>query len=177
MKSKLISLSAISAGFVAICLLVGSIFEVADLSAIFLSSLFVTMPLYFKSYKFCFLTYLVGGIIAFACSGFNLLSLVFPAYFAFFGIYPIIKFLFLDKKTNKILSIIIGLIWMVAIVIGLYFYYTLFMGISLNGLPQWVIDYILIFIVVLSIVFFFVYDKFLSIAQKVVCFYLNKIIK
>ena len=37
------------------------------------------------------LAYLAGGVIAFLCSGFNILSLVFPAYFLFFGVYPIVK--------------------------------------------------------------------------------------
>lgn len=177
MKSKIISISAISAGFVAICLLVGAYFEVADLFTVVISSVFVTLPLYFNSYKGSVLTFLVGGVIAFICSGFNIISLVFPAYFAFFGIYPIVRIFLTEKKVNKYAGFIFGLIWFVAVAYGLYFYYLLVMGATFEGLPEWIINYLPYLVAVIAIVFYFIYDKFVLVARKATHFYLNKIIK
>ena len=176
MKSKLISISAISAGFIAIILLIGAYFEIADVFTIVISSVFVTLPLYYKSFKASVLAYLAGGVIAFLCSGFNILSLVFPAYFAFFGIYPIIKFL-IENKGKKYVGFIIGLIWCVLAFFGLYYYYTFVMLRVEEGLPKWIIDYIEVFIALISVVIFIIYDKFLSITRRVADYYLKKIIK
>ena len=176
MKSKLISISAISAGFIAMVLLIGAYFEIADVFTIVISSVFVTLPLYYKSFKASVLAYLAGGVIAFLCSGFNILSLVFPAYFTFFGIYPIIKFL-IESKGKKYAGFIIGFIWCVLTFFGLYYYYTFVMLRVEEGLPQWIIDYIEIFIALISVVFFIIYDKFLSVTRRVANYYLVKIIK
>ena len=86
MKSKTIALSAISAGFVAIILTVGAYVEFTDVFMLAVSSIFVLLPLYFNSYKGSILAFIVGGVIAFLVSGFNILSIVFPSYFGFFGI-------------------------------------------------------------------------------------------
>ena len=177
MKSKIISVSAISAGFVAIFLLIGAYFEIADIFTITISSVFVTLPLYFNSYKGSFLSFLAGGLIAFICSGFNLISLVFPAYFAYFGIYPIIKCVLKDKIKNSFIRFLVGLIWFVIVAFLLYYYYTLFMGATFDGLPNFIIKYVEIFIVLISVVFFVVYDKFLTVTRKVADYYLRKIVK
>ena len=103
MKSKIISLSAISAGFVAISLIIGAYIEITDLFMVVVASVFVLLPLYLKSYKGSFLAFLAGGVIAVLCSGFNL-ALIFPAYFAFFGIYPIVKNYLEEKRDLKHLS-------------------------------------------------------------------------
>lgn len=177
MKSKIISISAVSAGFVAIFLLLGSYIEIADLFTTVVSSVFVTSPLYYKSYKGCFLAYVAGGLIAFICSGFNLISLVFPAYFAFFGVYPIIKCLMKEKSVNKYVGFILGLIWFVAISLGLYYYYVFFMGAVLEGLPQWVTNYLEFIIIFIAIIFYFIYDRFIIVMRRFTEYYLNKIIK
>ena len=98
MNSKIVSISAISAGLIAIALLVGAYFEFADLFAVVIASVFVLMPLYLKSYKGSVLAGLAGGVIAFLCSGLNFLSLVFPTYitfFCFFQPFPVEEFVFL----------------------------------------------------------------------------------
>ncbi len=177
MKSKIVSISAISAGLVALFLLIGAYFEMADVFTVVISSVLVMLPLYHKSYKGSLLSYLAGGVIAFICSGFNILSLVFPAYFTFFGIYPIIKNFLVEKGFNKYAGFIFGLIWMIAVAIGLYFYYTAFMGAVINGLPQWLTDHILLFVILLSIVFFVVFDRFVVVVRKVMDYYLRRIIK
>ena len=177
MKSKIISISAISAGFAALFLLIGAYFEMADLFTVVVSSVFVTLLLYYKSYKGCILTYLAGGVIAFICSGFNIISLVFPAYFAFFGIYPIVKSFAMQKGFNKYAGFILGLVWFVAVSYGLYFYYTLIMGAMFDGLPLWVLDYILYIIAFIAILFFIIFDRFIMVVRKASDYYLNKIIK
>ena len=112
MKSKLITVSAISSALVAISLTIGAYFEVADLFSLVIASAFVIMPLYFNSKKASILTYLVGGVIALILSGFNFAySLVFPSYFAFFGVFPILFNTLNEKKDITPLKVIIGLIW------------------------------------------------------------------
>lgn len=178
MRSKIISLSAISAGFIAIVLTLGSYIGVADISCIILSSVFVIMPLYLRSYKGALLTYLVGGTLGVLFSFSTILtSFVLPSYFIFFGVYPIVKSLLRDKQVNKYLAKTIGLIWCVITIYGVYFYYTLIMGFTLNDLPNVIADYILIFIAPISAIFFVIYDKFLIVSKMLLDKYLYKIIK
>ena len=176
MKSKVISLSAISAGFIAIALIIGAYFEITDLFMVVVASVFVLLPLYLKSYKGSFLAFLAGGVIAFICSGFNF-ALIFPAYFAFFGIYPIVKHKLLEKNVKKSVSIIIGIIWFIAVAYGCYFYYTLILNGVFEGLPVWLEKYIVYGIGLIAIVFYFIYDRFLFVVKFVVDKYLRKIIK
>ncbi len=177
MKSKLISISAISAGFVAIFLLIGAYVEVADIFTIIIASIFVTLPLYYKSFKSCFLTFLAGGVIAFICSGLNIYSLVFPAYFGYFGIYPIIKFILIENKVNKVISFLIGIIWCAIAFIGIYYYYITIEPGVLEGFPTWINDYMVIAVAIIGAVFYLIYDKYLTVCRRVSDYYLKKIIK
>ncbi len=177
MKSKLISISAVSAGFVAISLLLGAFIEMVDLFSVILASVFVLLPLYLKSYKACFLTYLSGGLIAFLCSGLNVFSLVFPTYFAFFGVFPIVKCKLYEKHFNKYLTAIMGLVWFLIVAFGAYFYYTAFMGMALEGLPEWVNNYILYFIGGLAVIFYFIYARFIFVIRIIIDVYMSRIIK
>ncbi len=177
MKSKVISISAIAAGLTAIVLLFGAYIEAVDLFSIVLSSVFVVLPLYYGSYKGSFLCYLAGGVIAFLCSGLNVLSLVFPSYFAFFGIYPIVKSVMHKKRFKSAVRIIIGLIWLLVTAFAMYFYYTSIMSGVLDGLPEWISDYILYVVGIISIIFFFIYDKFLVVVSFFINKYVSKILK
>ena len=177
MKSKIISISAIAAGFTAIVLLFGAYVEAIDLFSIVLSSVFVVLPLYYGSYKGSFLAYLAGGIIAFLCSGFNVLSLVFPAYFVFFGIYPIVKSKMHEVNMNRCVRIILGLLWMLISVYGIYFYYVNIMHGIVEGLPEWFVDNVLYFVGAIGVIFFFIYDRFLIVVRIFINRYLSKIIK
>lgn len=177
MKSKVLALSAISAGFIAIFLSLGAYIEFVDLFALVMSSIFGILPLYLKSYKGSILSCLAGCVIAFLCSGFNVYSIVFPAYICFFGVYPILRCFMIEKQFNKILGYVIGVIWCVAAMYGIYFYYTLIMKGILDGLPWWVEDYILLFVGLLGLVFYFVYDRFVVLSKLVADRYLRKIIK
>ena len=177
MKSKIISISAIASAFIAICLTVGAYFEVVDLFAVVISSIFVMLPLYLNSYKGSVLCYLAGGLIAFLCSGFNVLSIVFISYFAFCGLYPIVKCKMIDKNFSKKLNVLIGLIWCVAVFYGVYFYYVYVANGIFDGLPSWIIDYVIYLVSVIGVIFFFTYDRFVLTMRIFLNRYLSRIIK
>ena len=177
MKSKTISVSAIASAFVTICLTIGAYFEVADLVALVAASVFVILPLYMNSYKGCLLCYLAGGVLAFLCSGFNIMSLVFPAYFAFFGVYPIVKSKFTDVNFNKYLGFIIGLVWFVLVAYGMFFYYTAIMGRVFTDLPEWILKNVLYFLAPLAVIVFVVFDRYVLVMRRVINHYLGRIIK
>ena len=84
------------------------------------------------------------------------------------------------KKVKKYISHIIGLFWCVAVFYGIYFYYTLVMGLDFNDLPHyfaWISDYILYAVGVVGLVFYFVYDRFIYVVRTIIYRYLGKIIK
>ena len=176
MKSKLISLSAISSALVAIFLTIGAYVEVADLCMLVIASVFVLLPLYYNSFKASFLTFLVGGVIAVILSGFNF-ALIFPAYFLFFGLYPIVKQLIIQKRLDRKLCIVIGLVWILIAFYLCYFYYTLVLEFSVSDLPYGLSDYVLYIVGLLAVVFYFVYDRFLFVAKFTMDKYLKKILK
>lgn len=177
MKSKIISLSAVSAGLTAIFLIIGAYIELFDLFTVIIASVFVILPLYYRSYKGSLLCALAGGVVAFLCSGFNILSLVFPAYFAFFAFYPIAKFYMMEKQINKYICLIIGLIWLVAVAYGCYFYLVFIIGGAFDGLPLWIIDYVVYIVAGVAVIFYFIYDRFLLVARFMADKYLRRIIK
>ena len=181
MNSKVITVSAISAGLVAISLAFGIYVGFADVFALILSSVFVILPLYVKSYKGCIMSYFAGGVLGLVFGWFNFVySFVFPAYFAFFGLYPIISCFLKDKKVRKYVSIIIGLLWNIAAFYGLYFYYTAVMGLDFADLPDyllWLNDYIVYAVGVLGLIFYFIYDRFIFVIRALIDRYLSKIIK
>ncbi len=177
MKSKVLALSAVSAGLTAIILLIGSIIEVADLCAIVLSSTVVTLPLYLKSYKGSILCALAGGLIAFMISGFNIMSIVFPSFIFFFGIYPIVRIFMMEKGVKKLVQYIIGCVWFIITVYGIYFYYTLIMGEIFNDLPAIIIDNILYILAPIAVGIYFLYDRFIIVFKVFTDKYVGKIIK
>lgn len=182
MKSKTVAISAISSALIAIALTVGVFFEVADLFALAVSSAFVIIPLYKNSYLGCFLSYLIGGVIALIFSGFNIFySVVFPAYFLFFGIYPILRNMMQDKKNNRLVPIVIGLLWCVLAVIGIFYYYTLVIGLNLDTIPsfipQFVKDYFVFLLVLFAVVFYFIFDRYVLVMRVFFDRYLTRISK
>ena len=178
MKSKLIAVSAISSALISIFLTIGAYVEFVDIIAILFSSAFVIIPLYYKSYKACFLTYLAGGLLGALFSLPMLLkSIVFPAYFGFFGLCPILVWLFKDKKINNILTYILFGIWFIIIAYGIYFFYVFVMNIPINDLPKIISDNIYLFIFIFAILFYIVYLRFTYLLRVVEDRLLRKIIK
>lgn len=178
MKSKVLALSAISAGIIAILLTIGSIFNFADICVVIFTSLVIILPIYLKSYKGAFLSFLVGGVIAlFTSIQYLSLSIVLPAYASFFGIYPIIRLLMMEKNVNKWIIFIVGTIWCIACFYGLYFYCLGIIGLSFEGVPAFIQQYILLFIPPVAFIFYVVYDRFILVGKKLFDKYLPKIIK
>ena len=177
MKSKVIAISAISAGFIAIFLTIGAYFSIFDLVSVVIASVFVLLPTYYNSYAGSVLAFLAGGIIAFIFSSFNIMSIVFPSYIAFFGVYPIIKCKMAEKNFNKIAGLLIGLVWCVAVCFGIYFYYTEIMGQPFSDLPEFILNYILFFVALAGVVFYFLFDRFIVLSKLIIDRYLGKILK
>ncbi len=177
MKSKLITVSAVSAALISIVLTLGAYIEFIDLVMLVLSVIFVVLPLYYNSYLASVLSYLVGGVLALIFSGFNFFSVVFPAYFGFFGLYPIIRHLMIDKKLNKWVGHLIRLVWLVGAFYGIYFYYTLVMMLPLDGLPVWAQNSILYIVGGVAILFYFIFDRFVYVSKLLVDKYMKRIVK
>lgn len=178
MKSKVVALSAISAAFIAIFLTFGAYIEFFDLVAVLIASIFVLMPLYLGSYLGCVLSYLAGTVLAFLFSGFNIYSVVFPLFLLYFGIFPIIKCIAMQKNFNKYVFMAIGLVWSIASAFGTYFFYVLVFGTEvLAGLPDFIVNNVYFFVAGIGVLFYFLFDKFVFISRVVINRYLSKIIK
>lgn len=132
MKSRVVALSAISAAFIALFLTLGAYIELIDIIAVIAASVFATLPLYYGSKTGCVLAYLAGGVLAFIISGANIYSLVFPAYFAYFGIIPILNEVVKNSKLNNKLWFLIKFIWFMVLVYALLWYYTAVMGMPIE---------------------------------------------
>lgn len=180
MKSRILAISAISAGFVAISLTVGAYLDMADLFALIVASVFVMLPLYYDSYKGCFLAFGVGGVLAMLFSLPKFYSVVFPSYFLYFGLYPLISEFARSKGINKVVRIVAGIVWSVLYFYGAFFYYTRLLGLSLGNFPQafkWLEDNLVYFIGAFAVVFYFIYDRFIVVVKRFIDYYLSKIVK
>lgn len=82
-----------------------------------------------------------------------------------------------DKNVTKLVQGVIGFIWCVLAVYGIYFYYVLVMGEVFSGLPNWATDYIYWVVGGLAVVFYFVYDYSIVMVKRTVDKYLDRIIK
>ncbi len=179
MKSKVIALSAISASFIAIILFVGAIVDLIDILMITAASVFVTLPLYYKSYKGSVLCYLVGGTIGALLAlgvGKLVVSIVIPSYFLFFGIYPITLRYMIKKNIKKAVRFVIGAVWCVGIVFGMYFYYINIIGL-IENLPEIIEKNIYLVLVVFGLIFYFVYERFLFVSSKLTDNIIKRILK
>lgn len=178
MKSKIITLSAISCGLIAIILSFGAYIQVADIFSLLVVSLVVLLPLFYNSVKGALLTYFVGGIVSLLfCLPTFLFSFVIPAYFCFFGIFPVVYCVTDSKSINKFLRYFIGMFWCVLFFYGLYFYYTLVMGLELSNIPSLISNGILYFIAPFSIVFYCIYERFIYFGKNYVFRLLQRVIK
>ena len=176
MKSKVVALSAISAAFAAIFLTVGAYFSFADIFCVVIASICTLLPIYYKSYLGCFLSFLAGGLIAFLAGGFNILSLVFIGYFGL-GAYPFVCCLLRDKGVKNVFIFIIGLIWFAGAFYGAYFYYIYVCNGVINDLPKWFIDGIYYFLAILGVITYFVFDRFVYVFRIFLEKYLKRILK
>lgn len=189
MKSRVVALSAVSAGFVALFLTLGAYISFIDIFAVIIASVFVVLPMYLDSVLGSVLSYLAGGLIAFLLSGVNIFSLVWPSYFLFFGLLPILNYLVGKKNFNKTAWFFIKLVWFLAVCALLVFYYLSVMNVeieyvfSLFGRDfdlSGVANIELIAGCALGLfcaIFFLVYDRFAVLSQRYVNKVLSRILK
>ena len=177
MKSKILAISAISAAFIGVVLTVGVYFSIADYFCLVLASAFVLLPLYYDAYLAGFLSFLAGGLIAFIFSGFNITVVIVPAYLLFFGSFPIAKF-FADKKgVEKWITYVVGLVWCVLAVFGIYYFYLNVSGLDFINIPNFIIENIEIFVALLGVILYVIYERYVVFLKKIIDYYLKKFIK
>ena len=190
MKSRVIALSAISAGFCAILLTLGAFFEVIDLISVTIATVFIILPYYYGSKKGCILAGLAGGIIAMLLSGFNFISLVFPFYFLFTMPFTLLTVLASESKFLKSgIGFLVKIIWTLAVGYFLLWYYTFVIGIPITydftilgktfdlSRQENIYYYFLLAYGLLLMVFFLVYDKFVVLTKKATDKILKRILK
>ncbi|MBR2614083.1 MAG: hypothetical protein IKC71_00605 [Clostridia bacterium] len=176
LTSRIIALSGISAAFSAIFLILGAFIEVVDIPCAIVASLFVVLPLYYKSYWGSILAFLVGGGIALIINP-NFISLVYPFYFGFFGIFAIVKWRMLQKEFNRIWGFIIGLIWFMLVMGGIYYYYFVFLG-QLESESLGIISEYFVYIWLgVGLIFYLIYDKLIVKLFLLIINTLRRIIK
>jgi len=158
LTSRIIALSGISAAFSAICLILGAFIEVIDIPCAIIASLFVVLPLYYKSYWGSFLAFIVGGGIALLINP-NFLSLVFPLYFGFFGLFAIAKWRMLQKEFNRVLGLIIGLVWFLLVMLFVYYYYFIFLGNITTESIGFISEYLIYIWMGMGLIFYLIYDN------------------
>ncbi|PWM76064.1 MAG: hypothetical protein DBX59_00075 [Bacillota bacterium] len=189
MKSRVIALSAVAAGFVALFLTLGAYVSFIDIFSVIIASVFVVLPMYLDSLLGSVLAFLAGGVIAFLLGGANIFSLVWPSYLLFFGILPILNFIVAKKNFNKTAWFIIKLVWFLAVCAFLVFYYTAVMHLPVEYVfsifgKEFDFSHVagieIIFYAVfgvLCVVFFLVYNQFVRLSQAYVNRVLARIIK
>ncbi len=177
MKSKLLAISAISAAFSAIILTIGSYIPSADFFCVVTASAFVLLPLYYNSFLAGFLSFLAGGVIAFIFSGFNFVVVTVPAFLLFFGSFPLAKFYAEGKGIKKWITYLVGLVWCVGAVFGIYFFYLNVSGMEFIRLPQFVSDNILIFVAIAGVLVYVIYERYVVFLKRFIDYHLKKFIK
>lgn len=176
MKSKVISLCAVASSLVAILLTIGAYIEMTDVFMLVTASIIVLLPLYYNSFKGSLLTFLVGGVIAVILSGFNF-AVIFPAYFTFFGIYPIVRHKMLQKNLKNITCMVVGLIWCIIAFYLCYLYYTVVLQMPITDIPEQFAKYVVYLVGLLAVVFFFVFDRSVIVLKFTIDKTLRRIIK
>ena len=116
-------------------------------------------------------------MIAFIFSGFNFLIVTVPAYFVFFGVFPLVKNLMEEKNVNKYVRYLIGLVWCVLAVYGMFFFYKNVMSLDFSDLPVFVKDNLVIVVGLLGVIFYVVYERFLTAFRRIIDELLKKVLK
>ncbi|MBE5737329.1 MAG: hypothetical protein E7348_02910 [Clostridiales bacterium] len=176
MKSKVISLCAVASSLVAILLTIGAYIEMTDVFMLVTASIIVLLPLYYNSFKGSLLTFLVGGVIAVILSAFSF-AVIFPAYFTFFGIYPIVRHKMLQKNVKNLTCIVVGLIWCIIAFYLCYLYYTVVLQMPITDIPEQFAKYVVYLVGLLAVVFFFVFDRSVIVLKFTIDKTLRRIIK
>ena len=160
-KSRVIALSAISAAFALVLLVLGSYIEVLDLSCLFMASLALMLPLA-KGYRMGgFLAYLASALLAFILTGMRLQVLI--PFAMFFGLHPLANDIQRKYKINVILATAIKAAWFIATLFVMYYFTSMFI-VEHEVIKQY-INYVL---VIGGGLVFIVYDWFMVYFQRAI---------
>lgn len=154
MKSKVVTISAISSALGIILLILGTFVSVIDISCIFMSSIAIMLPLYKKSIIGAFLSYVSTAILSMFLTGFRF-QIIIP-YAIFFGLHPIVNELIKVKNINKYVGLIVKTIWFILSLFVIYKFTNMFVDLN-----QKIIDIIYWIIPIAGTIFFIPYDFFM----------------
>lgn len=178
MKTKNLTLSALSASLATVVLILGTIFaEILDLFAVIVAPIILSMPLYNDSIKGSILATLSAGILALLLSGFNIANFLYVSYFLFFGAFPIVKYYSVTRRKKKLIFNVICCIWFVVAVLLIYYYYTALMGLGLDMIFPISPDIIPLVLTIVAIPLYFIVDIYVYVAQTMLFKLLGRIIK
>lgn len=164
-NGKLIALSSLSTALGVVFLVIGAYFPMVELSALFMASVTVMLPLTKNSYKSALLAYGATAILAFvfAVSRFHM-SLLF---LTFFGIHPIVNYFQMKSAKNLWFLFIIKCVWFIGVCFLMFYVFSMFI------VEHELINKILpLVIIVIGTLFFIVYDylmiRFQKMAEQIV---------
>lgn len=154
MKSaKIIALSGLSTALAIIFIIVGTYIRTFDLSALFMSSLCVMLPLSKKQIKGAFLTvgatFILSLILSFVTGYFA----VSVSYLLFFGFHPIINYYENIYKKGKILFILLKLVLFLTTLFLMYYILSVFV-VEI----EFLLNYMPFIIIIGGTMIFFIYD-------------------
>ena len=158
-NGKLVAVSALSTALGVIFLVIGAYFQTFDLSALFMASIMMMLPLSKKSYKGAFLTYFATALLSFvfAMSRFYLALL----YLGFFGLHPIINYFQLEKGNKFWFLYPIKCVWFVGVCFLMYYVFSMFIVEN-----PFLTKFMPLIIVIAGIIFYAVYDFIMFRFQK-----------
>lgn len=125
-QSRVIALSAICSAFAVLCMTAGALIPILDYSAIFMASMCTMLPLAKKSWKGGLMTYLATVALSFIFF-FGTNPAMVVTFTVFFGAHPTVNYLFKEKKLNKIIGVIIKMVWFVASILLIYTLFSSFL--------------------------------------------------
>lgn len=157
--SKIVSLSAVSAAFAVLFLVLGTYVDVLDLSCLFMTSVVLMLPLT-KGYRMgCFLAYLATALLAMILTGFRF-QIIVP-FVMFFGLHPLVNDLIKKFRINAVLAAVFKSAWFVATLYVMYYLMRLFADI-----PDFIHKYIHYFLIIGGVLIFLCYDAAIRYFQK-----------
>ena len=151
-KSKLIALSALSAAFAVIFMVIGAYIPTLDYSAIFMASLCMMIPLTKKSIKSALLTYLATALLSSILVA-GRWEVVLP-FVLFFGLHPIINYFQKEKHINKFLALAVKDVWFVLTILLVNVLFKNFIAVE----TAWMVKYLNYIIIFGGGIAFIVYD-------------------
>ncbi|MBQ3235701.1 MAG: hypothetical protein IJA97_06050 [Clostridia bacterium] len=158
-NGKLIAVSALATAFGVAFLVIGAYFQTFDLSALFMSSIMMMLPLSKKSYKGAILTYFATALLAFifATTRFYLSLL----YLCFFGLHPIVNFFQIEKGNKLWFLYPIKCVWFVGVCFLMYYAFSMFIVEN-----PFLTKFMPLIIVIAGILLYAVYDFIMIRFQK-----------